>query len=75
MKRITCERPSPVVNAQRIWTAYRTSDAAFLLAAIALHHASGGGDLPEAYNEVFHQSYPTAGNAIGTELDARTTLR
>jgi NAD(P)H-quinone oxidoreductase subunit 5 len=38
------ERPSPVLNAQRIWTVYRISDAAFLLAAVALHHASGDGD-------------------------------
>lgn len=38
------ERPAPVMNAQRIWSVYRTSDAAFLLAAVALHHVSGSGD-------------------------------
>lgn len=38
------ERLSPVINGQRIWTVYRTSDAAFLLAAVALHHATGAGD-------------------------------
>lgn len=38
------ERPAPVVNAQRIWTIYRISDAAFLIAALTLHHSSGGGD-------------------------------
>lgn len=38
------ERPAPVLNAQRVWSVYRISDAAFLLAAVALHHASGGGD-------------------------------
>jgi NAD(P)H-quinone oxidoreductase subunit 5 len=38
------ERPAPVLNAQRIWSIYRISDGAFLLAAIALHHASGEGN-------------------------------
>nr|WP_303652798.1 proton-conducting transporter membrane subunit [Paludisphaera mucosa] len=38
------ERSAPVVNAQRIWTVYRISDAAFLIAALTLHHLSGAGD-------------------------------
>lgn len=38
------ERTAPVVNGQRIWSIYRISDAAFLLAAVALHHVSGAGD-------------------------------
>lgn len=38
------ERAAPVLNAQRVWSVYRISDAAFLLAAVALHHASGEGD-------------------------------
>lgn len=38
------ERPAPVLNAQRIWSVYRISDAAFLLAALALHHTYGEGD-------------------------------
>lgn len=38
------ERPSPVLNGQRIWSIYRISDAAFLLAAVALHHVYGAGD-------------------------------
>jgi NAD(P)H-quinone oxidoreductase subunit 5 len=38
------ERAAPVINAQRIWSVYRISDAAFLLAAVALHHVSGEGD-------------------------------
>ena len=29
---------------QRVWSVYRISDAAFLLAAVALHHVSGAGD-------------------------------
>jgi NADH-quinone oxidoreductase subunit L len=38
------ERPGPVRNGQRVWTVYRISDAAFLMAAIALHHFTGEGD-------------------------------
>ncbi|RUL85817.1 proton-conducting transporter transmembrane domain-containing protein [Tautonia sociabilis] len=38
------ERAAPVINAQRIWSVYRISDAAFLLAAVALHRVSGEGD-------------------------------
>lgn len=36
------ERPAPVRNALRLWVVYRWSDAALLLAAIVLHHRSGG---------------------------------
>jgi len=38
------DRPAPVRNALRIWIVYRISDAALLLAALSLHHMSGGGD-------------------------------
>jgi NAD(P)H-quinone oxidoreductase subunit 5 len=38
------ERAAPVLNGERLWTVYRISDAAFLLAAVALHHVSGSGD-------------------------------
>ncbi|MEQ9379744.1 MAG: proton-conducting transporter membrane subunit, partial [Pirellulales bacterium] len=38
------ERRSPVVNGQRVWSVYRVSDAAFLIAAVVLHHLSGAGD-------------------------------
>jgi NAD(P)H-quinone oxidoreductase subunit 5 len=38
------ERPAPVRNGQRVWTVYRISDAALLMAAIALHHLTGEGD-------------------------------
>lgn len=38
------ERRAPVINGQRVWSIYRISDAAFLLAAVALHHASRTGD-------------------------------
>lgn len=38
------ERPSPVLNGQRVWSVYRVSDAAFLIAAVAMHHLPGGGN-------------------------------
>ncbi|MEZ6073583.1 MAG: proton-conducting transporter membrane subunit [Pirellulales bacterium] len=38
------ERANPVRNGQRVWTVYRIADAAFLIAAIALHHLTGAGD-------------------------------
>ncbi len=38
------ERPGPVRNGQRVWSVYRLADAAFLLAAVALHHLTGEGD-------------------------------
>lgn len=38
------ERPGPVRNGQRVWTIYRISDAAFLVAAMTMHHWTGGGD-------------------------------
>jgi len=38
------ERPAPVRNGLWVWTVYRISDAALLLAAIVLHHQRGEGD-------------------------------
>ncbi|MEZ6052633.1 MAG: proton-conducting transporter membrane subunit [Planctomycetaceae bacterium] len=38
------ERPSPVINGLRVWTVYRLADAAFLIAAVAMHHLTGEGD-------------------------------
>jgi NAD(P)H-quinone oxidoreductase subunit 5 len=38
------ERKNPVRNGQRVWTVYRFSDAAFLIAALAMHHLTGAGD-------------------------------
>lgn len=38
------ERVSPVRNGLRVWVVYRVADAAFLVAAVALHHMTGKGD-------------------------------
>jgi NADH-quinone oxidoreductase subunit L len=38
------DRPAPVQNGLRVWAVYRIADAAFLVAALTLHHLSGSGD-------------------------------
>ncbi|MFT4585998.1 MAG: NADH-quinone oxidoreductase subunit L [Candidatus Binatia bacterium] len=38
------ERVAPVANGLRVWSVYRIADAAFLIAALLLHHYSGAGD-------------------------------
>jgi NADH:ubiquinone oxidoreductase subunit 5 (chain L)/Multisubunit Na+/H+ antiporter, MnhA subunit len=38
------ERRGPVENGLRVWSVYRLSDAALLLAAVALHRLRGSGD-------------------------------
>ncbi|MFT5523434.1 MAG: NADH:ubiquinone oxidoreductase subunit 5 (subunit L)/multisubunit Na+/H+ antiporter MnhA subunit [Pirellulaceae bacterium] len=38
------ERIAPVKNGLRVWAVYRIADAAFLIAAVALHHLTGEGD-------------------------------
>jgi NADH-quinone oxidoreductase subunit L len=38
------ERTNPVKNGQRVWVIYRIADAAFLIAALTLHHLTGAGD-------------------------------
>jgi NADH-quinone oxidoreductase subunit L len=37
-------RLNPVRNGLRVWSVYRIADAAFLIAALAMHHLTGGGD-------------------------------
>ncbi|WP_153557063.1 proton-conducting transporter transmembrane domain-containing protein [Roseimaritima sediminicola] len=39
------QRRNPVRNGQRVWSVYRLADAAFLIAAIAMHSMTGEGDL------------------------------
>lgn len=38
------DRLNPVRNGQRVWSVYRIADAAFLIAALFLHHLTGAGD-------------------------------
>ena len=42
------ERAAPARNGLWIWTIYRVSDAALLLAAVALHHLRGEGDFEQS---------------------------
>ncbi|MGC1273350.1 MAG: proton-conducting transporter membrane subunit [Planctomycetaceae bacterium] len=41
------ERPAPVRNGLRVWSVYRVSDAAFLMAALLLHRMTGEGDFDQ----------------------------
>lgn len=50
------ERKAPVVNALRVFTVYRASDAAMLSAAVLLHHWAGSGSLSRVLSGA-----PTAG--------------
>ncbi|MCR9292263.1 MAG: oxidoreductase [bacterium] len=38
------QRPGPVRNGHRVWTTYRIADAAFLIAALTMHHLTGAGE-------------------------------
>lgn len=43
------ERPAPARNGLWVWTIYRISDAALLLAAVVLHQAAGSGDFDQLF--------------------------
>jgi NADH-quinone oxidoreductase subunit L len=49
-------RPAPVANGLRVWTVYRVADAAFLVAALTLHHLSGSGDFEGIAGQTISQS-------------------
>jgi NAD(P)H-quinone oxidoreductase subunit 5 len=60
------ERPAPARNGLWIWCVYRVSDAALLLAAVALHHMIGRGDFHRLLGET---PWPQ-GEASATGLQA-----
>ena len=60
------DRPAPVQNGLRVWSVYRVADAAFLIAALTLHHLSGSGDFETLMGE---GDWP-AGQATITENQA-----
>jgi NADH-quinone oxidoreductase subunit L len=41
------ERSAPVRNGLRVWSVYRFSDAALLIAALTMHHLTGEGDFDQ----------------------------
>jgi NAD(P)H-quinone oxidoreductase subunit 5 len=43
------ERPAPVRNGLWVWSVYRTTDVALLLAAITMHAITGAGDLDRIF--------------------------
>jgi NAD(P)H-quinone oxidoreductase subunit 5 len=45
------ERSAPVTNGLIVWSIYRLSDAALLVAAVALHHSAGQGDFSALFSE------------------------
>jgi NADH-quinone oxidoreductase subunit L len=51
------ERPAPVQNGLRVWSVYRISDAALLMAAVALHHLTGEGDFDKLMGQGLHWPY------------------
>lgn len=60
------DRPGPVANGQRVWAVYRIADAAFLIAALTLHHLSGSGD----FDGIAGQGDWPLGKSVLAEQDA-----
>jgi NAD(P)H-quinone oxidoreductase subunit 5 len=60
------ERLAPVRNGLRVWTVYRVSDAALLIAAVALHHLRGEGD----FDALMGRGFWPAGEASLTAQQA-----
>lgn len=60
------ERAAPVMNGQWIWSVYRVADAAFLVAALLLHHLKGEGN----FEVVMGMSDWPVGQAILTSKQA-----
>lgn len=58
------ERENPVINGQRVWSIYRLSDAAFLIAAITMHHMTGEGDFGGLMS---NQIWPAGTSAISAQ--------
>ena len=54
------ERSAPARNALRVWTIYRISDAALLVAAVVMHHLKGHGD----FAKIFGTGWPNGNSTI-----------
>ena len=54
------ERPAPATNGLHVWIVYRVSDAALLLASIALHHMKGEGD----FDKLLTGEWPMVGTPL-----------
>ena len=60
------ERPAPATNGLHVWIVYRVSDAALLMAAVALHHMKGEGN----FDKFLTGEWPVG----GTELEPNQAL-
>ncbi|NOZ41026.1 MAG: oxidoreductase [Planctomycetes bacterium] len=60
------ERPTPVRNGIRVWSVYRLADAAFLIAAVAMHHLTGAGD----FERIMGSGHWPEGQAVLTSPQA-----
>ncbi|HEV3168263.1 MAG TPA: proton-conducting transporter membrane subunit [Isosphaeraceae bacterium] len=61
------ERPAPARNGLWVWVVYRVSDAALILAAVAMHHLRGEGDFDKLLGAgpwPYEHSYVTARQAL-----------
>lgn len=56
------DRPSPVQNGLWVWSVYRVSDAALLMASVVLHHLTGEGD----FDKLVRVGYWPEGTALLT---------
>jgi NAD(P)H-quinone oxidoreductase subunit 5 len=56
------ERPAPPRNGLRVWIVYRISDAALLVAAVAMHHLAGSGDFGKLFGT---GAWPEARTTVG----------
>lgn len=54
------ERPAPASNGLHVWIVYRISDAALLMASIALHHMKGEGD----FDKFLTGEWPVGGTLL-----------
>lgn len=61
------ERTAPAENGLRVWSVYRISDAALLVAAVVLHHLRGEGDFLELMG---HDAWPYTAPAALTSNQA-----
>lgn len=56
------ERAAPASNGLRVWVIYRISDAALLMASVALHHMQGEGD----FDKFLTGEWPNGGTALSS---------
>jgi NADH:ubiquinone oxidoreductase subunit 5 (subunit L)/multisubunit Na+/H+ antiporter MnhA subunit len=57
------ERVAPVSNGIRVWSVYRIADAAFLIAAVAMHQLTGAGDFDSMMGA---GPWPTGGTTLSS---------